>query len=244
MAHDDLERWRPQIRRFLEACGVDIKADGAMDCPNPDHLYLKENAAVCGERFVECGQCAVQWDVFDVCGLIKGMPNTNATFPKRIQKVKEMLEKTPILTVISETPIAEMSAEELSRAKAAMKTAAPSGTSASEEARKLTEKSIEEEQSRRKEELNRSLPFRILGRANGDFYFIGAQGSVETAKAGAGITKEFLYLLADSTWWEREFHGGRQKIDMDSAKFFLISESNARSFDVARLRGRGAWREE
>ena len=90
-----------------------------------------------------------------------------------------------------------------------------------------------------------ALPFRILGRADdGLAYFEGYQRTLETLRMGAGITKEFLYLLADAVWWENEFRGGKAKIDMDAAKFYLISKVNAIAFDPTRLRGRGAWREE
>jgi putative DNA primase/helicase len=87
---DDLEKYRPQIRRFLELCGIDIKPDGTMRCISPDHND-EHPSATCYEKNVTCHVCGISWDVFDACGLVKGLGTGKSTFRERLRIVKETL---------------------------------------------------------------------------------------------------------------------------------------------------------
>ena len=87
---DDLDKYRGQIRRFLELCGIDIKPDGTMRCISPDHAD-EHPSAHCYEERVWCAVCDISWDIFDACGLVKGMGNSKSTFRERVRIVKETL---------------------------------------------------------------------------------------------------------------------------------------------------------
>jgi len=87
---DDLAAYRPRIREFLSRLGVEVAPDGTMRCPNPEHSD-EHPSATCYDTNVTCHVCGVSWDIFDTCGLIKGMGTGRSSFRERVKLVKETL---------------------------------------------------------------------------------------------------------------------------------------------------------
>jgi len=88
--NDDLAAYRPRIRDFLSRLGVEVAPDGTMRCINPDHPD-EHPSAHCYDTNVYCPVCGVSWDIWDACGLIKGMGTGKSTFRERVKIVKETL---------------------------------------------------------------------------------------------------------------------------------------------------------
>jgi hypothetical protein len=247
---EDLHALRIQLRYYLRVCGRSITADDRVCCPNPEHADTAYGAALIedegdGDRIM-CPVCGVSWQIFDVEGFFSETGTDNASFRQRVAAVKEkLLTVLPVATPGIDKPLEQMTDAELAARKLAQAQAQEATAKAKAAAKSLAGSERKKRQEAENEAIARVCPFRILGRADdGAFYFESYQGHIECMRLGAGITKEQLFLLADMAWWENEFHGGRSRIDMDSAKFYLIAESNRVAFNTGRLRGRGCWRED
>lgn len=247
---EDLRKYRVQLRYYLQVSGVAVTAEDRVCCVQRGHAdtefhaRLEENGDS-GDRLV-CETCGTADDIFNVEGYLSGLENSRSTFPRRVEEVvRKLAIVLPEPTAGIDKPAADMTDEELRAVKVAQIEAGKKTRKASDEAKAVKRSADRQREEQEAGEITRVAPFRILGRADdGQFYFESYQGHIETLRLGTGITKEQLYLLGPMSWWENEFNGGRSRIDMDSAKFYLIAESNKVSFSTARLRGRGCWRED
>lgn len=214
---DNLARLRTRLLQYLELRHVSV-SDGATACPGPKHLDPEALAQV-SEAGLTCPACATTWDVFDVAGLLDGIPNTRSTFAKRVATVKDVLALAPTRA------IADLDADELEAARVA---AIADGRHRYDSANAPALGNI---------------PFRILGMADADTAWFIGRGGDAMAFDLAALSKTKLQQLAPMPWWIQQFEGAKGRLDIDNAIDFVVDASRACRFDSGSLRGRGAWRE-
>ena len=245
---ENLHVYRVQLRRYLHLRGI-RKAEGdRVCCPHPGHkdedfcAQLIEDAKD-GDR-ISCPSCNTSWDIFDVEGFYSGVENTNGTFKRRIQGVKEVLVTVlPVMKPEDAKALTELTDEELADMKARQREAEKATAEAVARVRAEAQALLDKERARKKDDLAVSAPFRILGTGDdGLTYFIDRSDRLQ-ALSLKSLTKTQLQILAPLEWWIAHFRGSRGKLDVDEAVDWVIGEARA-DFDAARLRGRGAWREE
>jgi putative DNA primase/helicase len=83
-------------------------------------------------------------------------------------------------------------------------------------------------------------PFRILGHADGLFFYLPASTQTVVALEAAKHRKLELLQLAPASWWETMFPG-REGADWFGAANSLIQRAKRADFDASLIRGRGAW---
>jgi len=241
---ENLQRYRKQLRRYLRLKGIEVGASGELRCPNPQHsgdtlALLEEDDP--GRDWIECPACMDKRDIYDVCGFLEGIEIHKHTFPRRAELVAYTLAEVEaeIPAELASKPIAQWTDEELKAQVARQKVAAK----ATREKRRELDSLKVAERRRQYEDKAQDLPFRVLGTADdGLTYVLDRSQRLQALRLGS-LSKTQLQLLAPITWWLTQFPGSRGRLDTEIAIDFVIDIANGRDFDLASLRGRGAWRE-
>lgn len=241
---ENLQKYRKQLRRYLRLRGLHVGTNDELACPNPKHVG--DTLALLSEDdpkidWVECPACMDKRDIFDVCGFLDGLENIKTTFPRRLESVKKTLAtvEAEVPAEVASKPVAQWTDEEL-RAQAERERAADRATRTKH--REIDGLKVAERR-RQFEEKAEDLPFRILGTADdGQTYFLDRSMRLQALRLGS-LSKTQLQLLAPLVWWLTQFPGSRGRLDVEIAIDFVIEVSNQKDFDLASLRGRGAWRE-